>query len=75
MKLRYVNLLFSIHLLVPCLSNTLSGQTTTSGGLTGVVTDPSSAVVTAGQVQIKDNSKGTVQAFVFAPNECPLEEA
>ena len=62
MKLRYVNLLFSIHLLVPCLSNTLSGQTTTSGGLIGVVTDPSSAVVTAGQVQIKDNSKGTVQA-------------
>ena len=62
MKLRHVILLFSIHLLVLCLSNKLSAQTTTSGGLTGVIIDPSSAAVPDAQVQIKDNSKGTVQA-------------
>ena len=62
MKLRHVILPFSIHLLILCLSNKLSGQTSTSGGLTGVIIDPSSAVIPEVQVQIKDNSKGTVQA-------------
>ena len=62
MKLRHVVLLFSIHLLVLCLSNKLSAQTTVSGGLTGVIIDSSSAVIPDAQVQIKDNSKGTVQA-------------
>jgi len=36
-------------------------QTTTSGGLTGVITDPSSAVVAAASVEINDNAKSTVQ--------------
>ena len=43
------------------LSNNLSAQTTTSGGLTGVVTDPSSAVVPDADVEISDNAKGTIQ--------------
>src|SRR5208337_3040722 len=83
MKLRHVVLLFSIHLLVLCLSNKLSAQTTVSGGLTGVITDPSGAVIPDAQVQIKDNSKGTVQAsktdlggvyrfFFLAPGRCTL---
>jgi hypothetical protein len=50
-------LLFSISLL-----NTLYGQTTNSGGLTGVVTDPSHAVVLGADVEIKDDSKGTTQS-------------
>jgi hypothetical protein len=37
-------------------------QTTTSGGLTGMVTDPSKAVVPDADVEIKDNAKGTVQS-------------
>src|SRR5260370_41774088 len=36
-----------------------SAQTTTSGGLTGVVTDPSAAVVPDVDVEIRDNAKGT----------------
>jgi len=37
-------------------------QTTTSGGLTGIVTDPSGAVVTDAKVAIKDDTKGTGQS-------------
>ena len=37
-------------------------QTTTSGGLTGVVTDASHAVVPDAVVEIKDNTKGTSQS-------------
>ena len=40
----------------------LNAQTTTSGGLTGVVTDPSQAVVAGAGVEIKDNAKGTTQS-------------
>src|SRR5271154_2326631 len=36
-------------------------QTTTSGGLAGVVTDPSGAVVPDADVQITDSAKGTTQ--------------
>src|SRR5258708_11457811 len=38
-----------------------SAQTTTSGGLTGVVSDPSRAVVPNANVEIQDNTKGTMQ--------------
>jgi hypothetical protein len=48
-------------LLLPC-SHKLSAQTTTSGGLTGVVTDPSRAAVPDANVGIRDNTKGTIQA-------------
>ncbi len=61
MKLRPVILLFSILLFVPCLSNNSSAQTTTSGGLTGVVSDPSHAVVPDTVVELGDNTKGAVQ--------------
>jgi hypothetical protein len=44
------------------LSTKLSAQTTNSGGLTGVVTDSSKAVVPDAQVEIKDNTKGSTQS-------------
>jgi hypothetical protein len=62
MRLRPTRSLFSGFLLAVCLANELIAQTTTSGGLTGVVTDPSSAVVPDAAVEIKDSSKGTIQA-------------
>ena len=61
MKFSPLILLFTILLLVSCFSNNLNAQTTTSGGLTGVVTDPSSAIVLDAFVEIKDNAKGTSQ--------------
>ena len=55
-------------LILPILSfclltlTNLRAQTTTSGGLTGVVTDASQAVVPDAVVEIKDNTKGTSQS-------------
>jgi Carboxypeptidase regulatory-like domain len=43
-------------------ANKLNAQTATSGGLTGVVTDPSRALVPDAGVEIKDNAKGTTQS-------------
>ena len=57
-----------IHLLLLALllafpfGNRLGAQTTTSGGLTGVVTDQSNAVVPDANVEIEDNAKGTSQS-------------
>jgi len=51
----------AVSFLFPCLHN-LSAQTTTSGGLTGVVTDPSQAAVPNANVEIRDNTKGTTEA-------------
>jgi Carboxypeptidase regulatory-like domain len=62
MILRRVFLLVPTLLLVLCLPNNLDAQSTTSGGLTGVVTDPSGAVIPDAHVEIKDDSKGTVQS-------------
>ena len=62
MRLRSVILLGAISLLVLCLFHELSAQSTTSGGLTGVVSDPSHAVVPDAQVEITDTAKGTVQS-------------
>src|SRR5437870_2179355 len=55
---------FSVLLLFLSLSfsNELNAQTTTSGGLSGVVTDPSNALVPNAEVEIKNNAKGTVQS-------------
>ena len=54
--------LFSCSLLaVACLSSELSAQTTTSGGLTGVITDQSKALIPDAAVEIKDAGKGTTQ--------------
>jgi hypothetical protein len=60
MKLRPVILLIPILLLVPRLPNNLNAQTTTSGALAGVVTDPSSAVGPDADVEIGDNDKGAI---------------
>src|SRR6266852_1477687 len=62
MRLGHLIRLLPILLLVPCLPNHLNAQTTTSGGLTGVVSDPSHAVVPYVNVEIRDNTKGTTQA-------------
>lgn len=40
-------------------SHELRAQTTTSGGFTGVVTDPSDAVVPDANVELKNNARGT----------------
>lgn len=45
-----------------CFSADLPAQTTISGALTGTVTDPSGGVIPGAEVQIRDCSKGTVQA-------------
>ncbi len=40
----------------------LPAQTQTTGEITGVVTDPSGAVVAKAKVTLKDNSKGSTQS-------------
>jgi hypothetical protein len=62
MRLRSIRLWFSTFLLAICLANGLKAQTATSGGLTGVVTDQSGALVVNADVEIKDSSKGTTQS-------------
>ena len=61
MRLLPIHRLLSILLLEVSISG-LSAQTTTSGGLAGVVTDPSNAVVPNAKVEIKDDAKGTTQS-------------
>jgi len=62
MRLRPLRLLSCSFLVLVSLSNELHAQTTTSGGLTGVVTDQSDAVVLNADVEIKNNAKGTTQS-------------
>ena len=63
MRLRPISVLFlAVFLVAAFLLSKLNAQTTTSGGLTGVVTDPSHAVVPDAVVEIKDNAKGTTQS-------------
>ena len=52
--------LLLILFFVLCLIHDLGGQTTTSGGLTGVVGDPSHALVLDAVVELRDNTKGMV---------------
>jgi hypothetical protein len=54
--------LLLIFSLVLCSIHDSHAQTTTSGGLTGVVTDASHAIVPDAAVEIKDNTKGTNQS-------------
>ena len=56
-RLRPFFLLFLILPFLFPLSNQLSAQTTTSGGLTGVVTDPSNAVVPDADIEIKNAAR------------------
>jgi hypothetical protein len=53
--------LYSLVLVV-YLPAELKAQTTTSGSLTGIVTDQSGAVLLDAVVQIKDNNKGRIQS-------------
>jgi hypothetical protein len=63
MRLRLMSiLLLAVLLAIFSSLNELSAQTTTSGGLTGVVMDPSHAVVPDAVIEIKDDAKGTVQS-------------
>jgi len=55
-------LLLATLLITTSSASKLSAQTTTSGGLIGVVTDPSHALVPDADVEIKDNTKGTRQS-------------
>ena len=49
-------------------TQSLSAQNATSGGLTGVVTDPSNAVVPDAKVELRDNAKGIRQTKTTNPN-------
>jgi Carboxypeptidase regulatory-like domain len=60
---RFVLLLFLGLLLVLMVSSLSIAQTTTSGELTGVVTDPSGAVLPDAEVGIRNTSKGTNQSL------------
>src|SRR5258708_21138125 len=62
MRLRSETVLLPAVMLGLCLFNEARAHTTGSGGLTGVVTDPSSAIVPDADVEIRDNAKGTTQA-------------
>src|SRR5262249_45439111 len=61
MRLRLLRVLSLPLFAVFCLSHEVNGQTTTSGALTGVVTDQSTALVLNAEVEIKDNRKGSIQ--------------
>ena len=62
MRLRPRRLLFSAFLLAISFASQANSQTTTSGGLTGVITDQSGALLPSAGVEIKDNRKGDVQS-------------
>src|SRR5258705_3262945 len=44
------------------LANRATAQTTSSGALTGVVTDHTNAVVGDAEIEIKDSARGTTQS-------------
>ena len=54
-------LAFGVPLAI-AVSNELCAQTTTSGGLTGVVTDQGNAVLPSADIQIKEKDKGILQS-------------
>lgn len=62
MRLRPNCVLASLLLVALGFADRLHAQTATSGGLTGVVTDQSGAVLPAAEVEINDNRKGTTQS-------------
>src|SRR5271156_5984636 len=61
MKRRSVIRFLPLFLVTFALPNESRAQTTTSGGLTGVVTDPSRAVIPGAGVEIRNDDKGTLQ--------------
>ena len=62
MRLRSIHWSLSVLLLAVSFSVELNAQTTTSGGLAGVVTDPTHAVVPGANVEIKNSGKSTTQS-------------
>jgi Carboxypeptidase regulatory-like domain len=62
MRLRPMSVLVLVLLVTAFSVNKVNAQTTTSGGLTGVVSDSSHALVPDAGVDIKDNAKGTTQS-------------
>jgi hypothetical protein len=52
----------SIFLFTILCANELPSQTTTSGGLTGIITDQSGAVIPYADVELKDEAKGRTQS-------------
>jgi hypothetical protein len=83
MQFRMRRLMFLALFAAVCLLHEIWAQTTTSGGLTGVVTDPSNAVVPNANLEIKDDRKGYVQStktdregvycfFFLAPSDYTL---
>src|SRR5215472_5537462 len=61
MQCRLPRLTLIAMLAAMCVAPDVGAQTTTSGGLTGVVTDQSNAVMPNAGVEINDNSKGAIQ--------------
>jgi hypothetical protein len=61
MRLRWAGLLSSALLLANYLASGLNAQTTSSGGLTGVVTDSSHAVIPDADVELLDDARGATQ--------------
>ena len=59
MRLQPSRFVFAFVILVVSLHYKLYAQTATSGGLTGVVTDVTGAVLTGADVEIRDHNKGT----------------
>jgi len=59
MELSSTRWLFASLLVAVFLSRNLTAQTATSGGLTGVVTDATGAVLPGVDVEIRDRNKGT----------------
>jgi hypothetical protein len=62
MRLWPICRLFSVVLLGTCIFSELNAQTTTSGGLTGVVTDATGAVVIKATVTLRSNENGFSQS-------------
>jgi hypothetical protein len=61
MRLRHPVVLLPAVLLSLCPFNEARTQTTASGGLTGVVTDPSRAVIPDADVELRDDARGATQ--------------
>jgi hypothetical protein len=62
MRFQPTQFLFPSLLLLICLSTELHAQTSTSGGLTGVVTDLSHSVALGADVEIRNTAKGMTQS-------------
>jgi len=62
MRLRPIRLILAGLFLLTSLFQEVTAQTTTSGSLAGVVTDPTSAVLPDADIVILDNAKGTTQS-------------